>query len=148
MFKLVKDKKGFTLIELMVVVAIVGILAAIAIVSYLDYTTKSRISEVIVAMDSLAEAAVEYHANNYLFPSTANASYTDATAFANVSRQYANFTYNSMDLNNKCMFVAQFTNLNPVNGCNLIMDISFDVNQAYTKIYDGNSTLPAKYMPK
>jgi prepilin-type N-terminal cleavage/methylation domain-containing protein len=148
MFKLVKDKKGFTLIELMVVVAIVGILAAIAIVGYLDYTTKSRISEVIVAMDSLAEAAVEYHANNDLFPSTANASYTDATAFANVSRQYANFTYNSMDLNNKCMFFAQFTNLNPVSGCNLIMDISFDTNQAYTKIYDGNSTLPTKYMPK
>lgn len=148
MFTMVKDKKGFTFIEVMVVVTIVEILAAVAIAAYLDYSVKARISEVTTAMDALAQAAVEYHANNHLFPNADNASYADATAFAVVSREYVNFTYNSADRNNECMFVAQFTNLNPVNGCNLIMVISVDANQAYIKRYDGHSTLPTKYMPR
>ena len=148
MFKMVKDKKGFTLLEVMVVVTIVGILAAVAIAAYLDYGTKARISEVTTAMDALAQAAVEYHESNHLFPNAADASYADATALAVVSREYANFTYNSTDRNSECMFVAQFTNLNPVNGCNLIMVISVDANKAYMKTYDEHSTLPARYMPK
>lgn len=148
MFKMVKDKKGFTFIELMVVVTIIGILAAVAIASYLDYSIKAKISEVTTALDALAQAAVEYHATNHLFPDSDDASYTDTTALAVVSKEYANFTYNSADCNRECMFVAQFTNLNPVNGRNLIMVISVDANQAYIKRYDGHSTLPTKYMPK
>jgi type IV pilus assembly protein PilA len=148
MFKMVKDKKGFTFLEVMVVVTIVGILAAVAIAAYVDYSIKARISEVTTAMDALAQAAVEYHESNHLFPNTDNASYTDTTALAVVSKRYANFTYNSPDRTSKCVFVAQFTNLNPANGCNLIIDISFDANKGYIKTFDRHSTLPTKYMPK
>ena len=54
-------QKGFTLIELMIVVAIIGILAAIALPAYQDYTTRAKVSEIILAASSartnLSEAA-------------------------------------------------------------------------------------------
>ena len=62
-----KKQQGFTLIELMIVIAIVGILAAIALPAYQDYTVRAKVSE---AMVNLAEAkttiAEYYSANNYL----------------------------------------------------------------------------------
>jgi type IV pilus assembly protein PilA len=52
-----KNMQGFTLIELMIVVAIIAILAAIALPAYQDYTTRSKVSEVIV-MSAPAKLAV------------------------------------------------------------------------------------------
>jgi type IV pilus assembly protein PilA len=144
-----KDKKGFTLIELMIVVAIVGILAAIAIPAYLDYTVKTKITEVTTAMDALAQAASEYHASAGLFPDSTNADYANTNAFAAVSKGYANFVYGSADRNNFCTFNAIFTNaLNPVNACTLIMNIHFYPGSGYIKVYDTNSTIATKYIPK
>ncbi|KAA8999121.1 prepilin-type N-terminal cleavage/methylation domain-containing protein [Stenotrophomonas cyclobalanopsidis] len=48
-----KNQKGFTLIELMIVVAIIAILAAIALPAYQDYVVKSRVSEAMVLADGL-----------------------------------------------------------------------------------------------
>ncbi|MDO1527795.1 pilin [Fulvimonas sp. R45] len=54
-----KMQKGFTLIELMIVVAIIAILAAIAIPAYQDYATRSKVSEVIVMTDAAKVAVTE-----------------------------------------------------------------------------------------
>ncbi|MBI3354315.1 MAG: prepilin-type N-terminal cleavage/methylation domain-containing protein, partial [Nitrospirae bacterium] len=53
MFKSLKNKKGFTLIELMIVVAILGILAAVAIPMYINYQYKARLAEVPVSIDAI-----------------------------------------------------------------------------------------------
>ena len=58
-----KLQKGFTLIELMIVVAIVGILAAVALPSYNDYTTRARVTEVILAAAGCKTAISEWLAN-------------------------------------------------------------------------------------
>jgi len=52
-------QKGFTLIELMIVVAIIGILAAVALPAYQDYTIRSKISEGLVIAESFKTAIAE-----------------------------------------------------------------------------------------
>lgn len=56
-------QQGFTLIELMIVVAIIGILAAVALPAYQDYTVRSRVSEAMVFADAAKTAVAENAAN-------------------------------------------------------------------------------------
>ena len=52
-------QKGFTLIELMIVVAIIGILAAVALPAYQDYTIRAKVSELVLATTSLKTMIAE-----------------------------------------------------------------------------------------
>ena len=56
-----KLQKGFTLIELMIVVAIIGILAAVALPQYQDYTIKAKVSEGILALSGCRTSVSEYY---------------------------------------------------------------------------------------
>jgi type IV pilus assembly protein PilA len=65
-------QKGFTLIELMIVVAIIGILAAIALPAYSDYTIRAKVSEVMVAASACKTAVSEFLQSNNIFPPATN----------------------------------------------------------------------------
>jgi len=76
-----KNQKGFTLIELMIVVAIIAILAAIALPAYQDYTIRSRVSELAVMASSFKATVAENIANNGgTIPTTGACDGTGATA--------------------------------------------------------------------
>ena len=72
MFK--KVQKGFTLIELMIVIAIIGILAAIAIPAYQNYTIRSQVTEGLSLADGWKTAISEFYAQNGSFPTTSSSS--------------------------------------------------------------------------
>ena len=67
-----KNNKGFTLIELMITVAIVGILAAVALPAYQDYVARSQVSEGLVLVSGAKPVIAEYYANHGAYPTSSD----------------------------------------------------------------------------
>ena len=72
-------QQGFTLIELMIVIAIIGILAAIAIPAYQNYTIRAQVTEGLTLADGWKTAIAEYYANTGNWPTVANLTGTTAS---------------------------------------------------------------------
>lgn len=75
-------QKGFTLIELMIVVAIIGILAAVALPAYQDYTVRAKVSEVLLAADPGKLAVTEYFQTKNEMPTAASMAAGNGFSFA------------------------------------------------------------------
>ncbi|EPI6380854.1 pilin [Neisseria gonorrhoeae] len=80
-------QKGFTLIELMIVIAIVGILAAVALPAYQDYTARAQVSEAILLAEGQKSAVTEYYPNHGKWPED-NTSAGVASPASNIKGKY------------------------------------------------------------
>ncbi len=149
---MVKDKKGFTLIELMIVVAIVGILAAIAIPAYIDYTIRARITEIAGGYDALSTALSEYHASNGFFP----VGLTTST-LASLPANYGQYVYSAGGgqgtatqdtINYEFQIgIAPYKSIGTaVDSCFLNLQLNYATDAGYKKFWSGD--LAPKYKPK
>ena len=150
-------QKGFTLIELMIVVAIIGILAAVALPAYQDYTVRARVSEVILAASSCRTAITDTVANSptAAIPATVMQDSCSVQATKMVKS-------GSADANGKITIVGDETNLKGTTSAtlNAISLVPYISGTAVVGASDGGKTIqewkcgpaatnpmPLKYLP-
>jgi type IV pilus assembly protein PilA len=103
------NQQGFTLIELMIVVAIIGILAAVAIPAYQDYTIRAKVTEVLGIAASAKTSISEYYSSVGIMPTNASNSgvntsplqstYISDVTFTRTSDTVADIEYDLANLN-------------------------------------------------
>jgi type IV pilus assembly protein PilA len=109
---------GFTLIELMMVVAIIGILAALALPAYQDYTKRAHVEEGLTLAADVKLAIAEYYATNGKFPidnndaglPAGNAINGQAVKSIIVNFSRVEITYNTKILNNATLYIQGYLN--------------------------------------
>src|SRR5262245_4987788 len=138
-----KVQQGFTLIELMIVVAIIGILAAIAIPAYQDYTIRAKVSEPMTFADAAKVSVSEYFQTVGSMPANVG-----AAGFSTAPSQYvAAYTYSATATQAKIQIKTKGLG-NNVGGANNDIELQGDGTASGTVnwICTG-SALPAKYRP-
>jgi len=85
-------QQGFTLIELMIVVAIIGILAAVALPAYQDYTVRAKVSETMLAASGMKNSVSEFYQTRSMMPlsasigtTTQSSKYVNTVSYARTS---------------------------------------------------------------
>ncbi|HAF92478.1 MAG TPA: prepilin-type cleavage/methylation domain-containing protein [Pseudomonas sp.] len=140
-------QKGFTLIELMIVVAIIGILAAIAIPAYQDYTARAQMTEAMTLASGLKTNVSEIFAQTATCPTNGNDGISAATEYkGNYVAQVA--TAGTAAATGGCTITATMKSSGVASG------ITSTKLQLALTVEDGsytwacNSTAAQKYLPK
>ena len=138
-------QKGFTLIELMIVFAIIAILAAIAIPAYQNYLIRSQVSEGAVLTDGAKTALAEYYSNHGSFPSTP-ASAGLPTNAASISGKYVT----EVDITTPGIIKAKFGNQANIAIAGTYFSLSAIANGgsiSWTCSNTSFTTVDPKYLP-
>jgi type IV pilus assembly protein PilA len=102
-------QKGFTLIELMIVVAIIGILAAIALPAYQDYTIRAQVTEGLNLAEGVKTAVADYYAQNGTMPAAVVTTATTANGLGYTRAPEGKYV-SSVDLKANGVVVVTFSN--------------------------------------
>jgi len=154
-----KMQKGFTLIELMIVVAIIGILAAIAIPAYQNYTIRAQVTEGLSLGDGWKTAIAEYYANVGTMPPTTAALNGGAVASTGkyvtavvVNKGAIEMTYGGQanaNISTKTLALLPYTNVNGdiVWVCGLAAVPTIGTLTAQSTDTAATTTVVAQYLP-
>jgi type IV pilus assembly protein PilA len=145
--KRLRAEKGFTLIELMIVVAILGILAAIAIPTYMDYTKRAKVSEAISLLSGVANAIAEYHTSQGKMPTSLDEIGGEKTSrYVSAMRWEGNATSGNSTYGK---ISATLANIGTgVDGNRLYLYVIYrGNNETYDKCWDWDGDLAVKYIP-
>ena len=143
-----KVQQGFTLIELMIVVAIIGILAAIALPAYQDYMARSQASESVVLLDGARTAIEDYTATQGAFPDGSNQ--TLSTLGVNGSGKYGDLGEPAQTSNDAGTITYTFkgTGVNKNIQNKIVTYTRATGTGTWSCGSTGGSKLPQKFMPK
>jgi len=159
-----QNHQAFTLIELMIAIAIVAIIAAIALPAYLDYTTRAKVSEGLIVLDGAKLRLEEiFYLDGWIDSNKLNDSsiqtqnlgkYVDQVSWqidnTTISTLYVRYNNNIAPVVNKCLgLIATLGDLS--TGVNLattsVSNMGRDKITWLCKSSSGNASIPYKYLP-